>query len=981
MDENIYGTARFLRAIHIGLHQKYLAHSERIEQLWRSFTPDQRDLIFRAGLKSDQVLQTPDDKSLGASYAVVSEMNLHDIKSSPDYFLDHFEFRATTSLTEQYRTGLEGALGDHQVIMRSKIARNPEFLKEHKHELTFFMDEKRYGESFKAENQEKYKKVLNDFASAVQAGLCVPRGVGNLILERQCYMIKHLCILVEDILRYGELMDEMERESETPEQKAWTALSTYPVDIDPESVCVQDLLTAVYDRKSSFEVYWGLCRSNPVFLANAVNVWYSTRPDLVADEKGRRMPLASDEYVSRAIFEVIHNSIIGTAVWDIITTLLKNCLEASDDPGQGILLQEISNICHHEYDRIRRDFTRMVQVGRGAKHFKRLSNVFDNATPRVTLKNIPDRLQKEDQQLHYILRLCQPETDTTQAVRWITMLDQLHHKQPIELDRLEKREYNALGEIATTVNIINALIISLKLPSASPKKGVTYVSKLKELMARLDPLKILKDLEVQLQNVKETGKFKSKSKSKSKSKKSVGAFRPMSQVQQQGQAIKTHSSNSSRSSTSRISASEPRASPPSQIPTPLENPTKSKTPAEPETLIKADGSADASTPTQVKVLAETKSSTQPQEITEPSLSDEPVASAQETLIEPEFESSSRVPPVSPKPKKSVEMDTSTGGKASTKLSVSDEPEISINQELPTEPVTPAELEISEPKPITELETSAEPETPTDMANSTEAAAASEHEHEPFVGPDPYVQLTTSTIKQAISALDFGEAGKRPLDQPEAPTEVKSNSEHGTADAEQTSALEPDVGLEAIGREISTEAETSEALGERRPDLLAESETIGPEIPRRSDTPASYTEPGTPGSQRSIKANMERPIEQDSPTKSDVTEELPEVFKVQPTTLEVFTALFSALESGSNSDDAAPSIKWLAFGTAMAEIGFTIVPNIGSLYTFVPSENAEVQAYFTLHRPYREVIQGDSLVYLASRLKHLYGWGKETFEAA
>jgi hypothetical protein len=128
-----------------------------------------------------------------------------------------------------------------------------------------------------------------------------------------------------------------------------------------------------------------------------------------------------------------------------------------------------------------------------------------------------------------------------------------------------------------------------------------------------------------------------------------------------------------------------------------------------------------------------------------------------------------------------------------------------------------------------------------------------------------------------------------------------------------------------------------------------------------------------------------PVGQEMSTKPDTTEEIsPEVFKVSPSTLEVFSTIFSAFEESESNSGSEPgpknSIKWLDFGAAMIDIGFSILPSIGSLYTFVPGEDFDVTTFFTLHRPYLSVIWGDRLLLLALRLKMLYGWGKETFEA-
>uniref|UniRef100_A0A093VTB9 Uncharacterized protein n=1 Tax=Talaromyces marneffei PM1 TaxID=1077442 RepID=A0A093VTB9_TALMA len=872
MEVSIFGTAAYLKSIHADLQRRWEVHCERVEDLWRNFTLSQREAIFLAGVKTDKVLKDPNDQSIFRLYALIPEMNIRDIKGLPDYFLDHFEFRAATSLTQQYRIGLEGAKGDHQVIMESVAINKVDGNRDFENELTFFMDEDRYGDRYKAKTQEDHQHVLYDLQSAVKAGLVVPRGIGELILERQSYILKHLCILVDDILKLGAIIDETGKEYILPREAARMAFSTYPDDVDPQPICVLDLVTAAFDRKTSFEAYWNLCHANPAFLANAVNLWYSTRPDLVPDEKGRRMPLASDEYVSRSIFEAIHNVVIGIAIWDILYALVKTFLETLDESEQAIISQEISNICHYEYERIRKDFKRFVQLGIGSKYFKRLSNVFDNGTPRVTSKAIPDRVMKDDPQLHHILRLCQPVSGVTQAVRWKNMLDQLHYNKPLELDKMEESEFNALGEVSLTINLVNTLIASLQLPTASPKKGLTYISKLKELLARLDPLKThtnLRKLAISLDD--------------------------------------------------------------------LNNPNLAK---EALNIV-------------VSSLLETKS----------------------------------------KATATFEIPTESGNCAnpepSTRLDTSNELGTSTEQDMATYSPTPSDVEAldallqqsARPVTPTESEMSAGPEPRADLAKSTEAPTADD---ELFLGPDPYTQLTTSGILEAIAKLDLSES--QPSSQSESSTELGTPTESRTNELEAVITSEATTEMKiAVHAEpkASGEPEASEKMRESELGLNADSECSQAQPSQQLNI--SHGLESRTESKMSVPENTnESEPEPDEPeTSTTINEISPEVFKVSSNTLEVFTTIFSGLEESESNSGSQPgpekSIKWLDFGTAMVDIGYSILPSVGSLYTFVPGKESNVATFLTLHRPYRSVIRGDGLLLLALRLKLLYGWRKETFE--
>lgn len=927
MDANVFGTAAYLKSKHVELQQKWVTHSEKVEELWRFLRPIQRDMLFRAGLKQGKVLKDPKDRSIFQSYALYPEMNVRDITLSPEHFLDHFEFRATSGLKHQHRIGLKGAKGDHQVIAESMVLDGLRSKRDFRDGLMFFLDEDKYGDIYKAKDEEDYKSVFDNLVSKVAAGVVVPRGVGELILERQCYLIQHLCVLVDNTLKLGAIIDEGVKESMTPKEEARLALSAYPDDEKPHPICVQDLITVSVDRKLSLEAYWDLCRSSPAFLANAVNLWYSTRPGLVPDEKGRRMPLTSDEYLSRAVFEVIHSSVIGIAIWDIISALLQNFVDPSDDAEQDIISQEISNICHYEYNRVRKDFKRFVQIGSGSKYFRRLSKVFDNGAPRVVLKPIPDRLIKEDPQLHYILRLCQLETGAAQAVQWNNMLAYLHHNQPLEQDKLEEWEFDALGEVSLTINLVNTVIASLDLPSNSPKKGLTYISKLNELITRLDPLKahtnlrrlpislddlknpdtakealrivdrfseyyaggsmvtlyqnlnkeFLEDLEVQLQEANVTKKTNTKHLSKS-----AGAHRSMTQGRK-GQEDKTDSRDLSLASLSRKLASF------------LKDRAKV-----------SDGSKISRS--EVGALN--------------CLQQQSTALSDTALTEP------------PAPEES-----------------------SKNAQLES----PAETEL-------------------EMPSKAQAAAEEELYHE----------LSISTIMEALAELSLSE----PQSDSESERSFQSDThaKPGTTVAESAIVLKANVEMAATELELCTEADVSagpeDSEGREEPESDQIAENIQSEPSQEADFTSelgSHTGSEMSASEDTNKFASEAPTEPKTSSQSATAgDETAEIFKVSRSTAEVFTTIFSALEESEANPGSRPgpkySIKWLDFGTAMNEIGFSILPSLGYLYTFVPSEDSDVGTFLTLHHPYRSVIHGDGLLLLALRLKLLYGWGKETFEA-
>jgi hypothetical protein len=80
------------------------------------------------------------------------------------------------------------------------------------------------------------------------------------------------------------------------------------------------------------------------------------------------MPLLTDKYISIAIFEMIHNAVTGAAIWALLYRLLQLLVDRSNDQVyRGIILQEMSNVCHLEYGRVRGLFKRHMQTGSGLK--------------------------------------------------------------------------------------------------------------------------------------------------------------------------------------------------------------------------------------------------------------------------------------------------------------------------------------------------------------------------------------------------------------------------------------------------------------------------------------------------------------------------------------------------------------------------------------------------------------------------------------
>lgn len=98
---------------------------------------------------------------------------------------------------------------------------------------------------------------------------------------------------------------------------------------------------------------------------------------------------------------------------------------------------------------------------------------------------------------------------------------------------------------------------------------------------------------------------------------------------------------------------------------------------------------------------------------------------------------------------------------------------------------------------------------------------------------------------------------------------------------------------------------------------------------------------------------------------------PEQFKVKQSTFKVFSTLFSP-------SNHSGSVHWIDFVAAMGDLGFSIIPKYGSVYTFLPPQSIPNQRPLTLHRPHQSQIEGYKLLKFKRRLKMVYFWGADTF---
>ncbi|KAH7149980.1 hypothetical protein B0J13DRAFT_583377 [Dactylonectria estremocensis] len=98
----------------------------------------------------------------------------------------------------------------------------------------------------------------------------------------------------------------------------------------------------------------------------------------------------------------------------------------------------------------------------------------------------------------------------------------------------------------------------------------------------------------------------------------------------------------------------------------------------------------------------------------------------------------------------------------------------------------------------------------------------------------------------------------------------------------------------------------------------------------------------------------------------------QTFKVGSLTAEVFSTLF-------DKSQARDSVHWAEFVTAMVDLGFSVLPRYGSIYTFLLPDSRDVKKSLTLHRPHESRTEKYLILMIPRRFKRVYGWGEHTFE--
>jgi hypothetical protein len=500
-----------IKELHRDLASKYRQHGSRIEEMWGSLSQEERKKIMKGGSRDGAVLEHAEDTSLENVYKFIPEWNIRDITSpSSNVFLDMLKHRATSPLQVQYTTGFNGRPGDHAHIVDMMKRKNLKLnnASQYKNCYTLFLTEDGYGESVKI-LAEKREEVLANMKPAIQAQLIVPQATGELILMRQMNLLQLLNIIIQDILDTASTTRTQAKRPKKSTDEATAALAKLSVHSPPKNVELSHLVDTVQDQTSSREDLVSLITTEPTVLAHEVNFCFFSRPELIADEKGRILPVHTDRYISGAVFDAVHSVVKTAATWNYIGRLLGLLKGTSDKQFRAVILKEMSNTCHLEYLRAQTIFKRSVAVGMGgSKWFKRMST---NDVSRLSLKRSPESLTVENPQLHYMLRLCRDETNWSTAAKWLQKLEDLHRAHPLEQDNLSEREYDSLGDLAIIVTFVRSLSSVAQLPSPNHKKSQSFVPGYAALDKELRQLKDsidLGDYAIPINNLLEPGMAK-----------------------------------------------------------------------------------------------------------------------------------------------------------------------------------------------------------------------------------------------------------------------------------------------------------------------------------------------------------------------------------------------------------------------------------------------------------------------------------------
>ncbi|KAK0844695.1 hypothetical protein LTR02_003625 [Friedmanniomyces endolithicus] len=239
-------------ALHRDLARKYRNVGSKVEDIWRAFSPRQREEALRESTGDGEVLKHSRDPGLDGLRCLIPEYNLKDMTTTPEHFLEIFQYRSTAPLGKQFCVGVNDGPGDRETIENSIAA----YDLRHPHhgffgnQLTVFLEGDRYGQSCQLDNAAAAQQMM-----AVAPIFCVPRSKGELIITRQTYLLQFLNHLVEEILDLGSDSRTTQAHPKKESEAVTTAMSKLAVQPRTQKMSISDVISGHRD----LEVY----RSSP----------------------------------------------------------------------------------------------------------------------------------------------------------------------------------------------------------------------------------------------------------------------------------------------------------------------------------------------------------------------------------------------------------------------------------------------------------------------------------------------------------------------------------------------------------------------------------------------------------------------------------------------------------------------------------------------------------------------------------------------
>lgn len=265
---------------------------------------------------------------------------------------------------------------------------------------------------------------FEQFANLARHFLVIPSSRATIIMLRQILLPQLLVSLTDKILLegagFGSTIVPSSSSCAEPIRR-----QAPPIEERPSERSLADLIVRAEERKQNVEDGLNLLCTEPHVLKSVVYTHFYLRPELLGYAGGTKLFLEhTDKYISDAVLEVIHGAVQETANWDYIYRLLKYLQDNPKDKAyQSIISQELSNVCHYEYNRVKANFKRIFQAETGVELFSRQSGMLDKAgNALVKMKCNLVKLAEKDPYLHCLMYLCLPQTTCTGAIEWVKKL-------------------------------------------------------------------------------------------------------------------------------------------------------------------------------------------------------------------------------------------------------------------------------------------------------------------------------------------------------------------------------------------------------------------------------------------------------------------------------------------------------------------------------------------------------------------------------